>query len=166
MRSNKMMFAVCGAAALVVVAVVLVLASMFKKPAQSGTSAPGATATAQPSATPAPADGTQPAGDDAQAVQQTAVQFYESYFVSDPEALRECLVADYAQEDAVYGGNGAISGITVTVEGDVAGAQDGATCTVRIDYKDSDAGDAPQALSLSMVKQSGAWKVSAYGPAA
>ena len=167
MRDNRMLAVVGLAVIMVIAAIAVLVGSMLggKGKDKNAASAPNGTSTAasQPAgSTPAG----EPAGMEEGEIRELVSLFNEYYFVADPEGVRELLTADHTGEDNVYAGNGTISDVTIEVLTDVSAAKEGDTCQVKVTYLDDEAGAEPQALTLELVKQSDAWRIRSYGPAA
>lgn len=166
MRNNKMLIAVVLAVALVIAAVAVLIGSMLGGGDKDKNGASGAGSTPASASQPADSTAGEPAGMEEGEVREIVSLFNEYYFISDPEGVREFLSADYAGEDNVYAGNGTISDVAIEVLTDISKAKEGDTCQVKVTYLDDEAGTEPQALTLELVKQSDAWRIRSYAPAA
>lgn len=165
-----MLILVVAAAILVAVAIFVLIGSMLGGKDKDKNAGSGSQATASQAASGTPADSSAASatssGEEEGEVRELVNLFNEYYFVADPEGVRELLTADYAGEDNVYAGNGTISNITMEIQSDLSAVKEGDTCTVKVTYQDDEAGEAAQALTLELVKQSDAWRIRSYAKAA
>lgn len=113
---------------------------------------------------PMPVDNSSNGAEDCQKIRTVLEAFAESYFDGDADAIEKFLASTYEGEVDTYEGTGMISDLTVKGLSDTDEKKiENGTCSVSIEFRDSNYEDMLLYLTLILVKEQGEWKIQFYG---
>lgn len=102
--------------------------------------------------------------EDCQKIRAALENFAEAYFDGDVDAVQKFLASTYEGDVEIYEGTGMISDLTVKGLADTDEKKiENGTCTVSIEFRDSNYEDMFLYLTCILVKEQGEWKIQFYG---
>lgn len=100
---------------------------------------------------------------DAIKIKKVVENFSNAYFNGDKKNLKKFLISHYNQSIDTYTESGKISDITLKGLDDIGNEKPGSTCTVSLEFRNSNNSDTFWYLTIELVKQASNWKISFYG---
>lgn len=102
--------------------------------------------------------------EDCQKIRAALENFAEAYFDGDVDAVQKFLASTYEGDVEIYEGTGVISDLTVKGLSDTDAKKiENGTCTVSIEFRDSNYEDMFLYLTCILVKEQSEWKIQFYG---
>lgn len=102
--------------------------------------------------------------EDCQKIRAALENFAEAYFDGDVDAVQKFLASTYKGDVEIYEGTGVISDLTVKGLSDTDEKKiENGTCTVSIEFRDSNYEDMFLYLTCILVKEQSEWKIQFYG---
>lgn len=102
--------------------------------------------------------------EDCQKIRATLENFAKAYFDGDVDAIQKFLASTYKGDVEIYEGTGVISDLTVKGLSDTDEKKiENGTCTVSIEFRDSNYEDMFLYLTCILVKEQSEWKIQFYG---
>lgn len=102
--------------------------------------------------------------EDCQKIRAALGNFAEAYFDGDVDAVQKFLASTYEGDVEIYEGTGMISDLTVKGLSDTDEKKiENGTCTVSIEFRDSNYEDIFLYLTCILVKEQSEWKIQFYG---
>lgn len=102
--------------------------------------------------------------EDCQKIRAALENFAEAYFDGDVDAVQKFLASTYKGDVEIYEGTGVISDLTVKGLSDTDAKKiENGTCTVSIEFRDSNYEDMFLYLTCILVKEQSEWKIQFYG---